>query len=517
MPTTYDDAIGYDEAAVLYNDLAAPDQQYLIKRTAMDGTEVCTLVDAADIQPIRDVLNSFGSTGFTLHNFDPLAPQVEDLSEVQVWRDGSHLWTGVVVTSDSTWEPGRDQTSFEVRGLPWYLWRRLYGNADRTNYAANPEFESGTSSWTATGTTFTVNSTKRKTGTSSAHLQSAVVAADRYISQVVAIPANGVGNLVTLVGWFWIEPGTWTGGAYEERGLFLQRIDSLGVPQEFDFDAIDDDTPRGAWQRAKTTVWLPPNVSETVQMRLYSPAATIRWDAVSLTLMESVSHYDTDQSAIAAASVVHAQDPVYGKSSLLIGTSTPATGVKRDRHYQHAEHGSIGGALTEFPSLDDGFDWSVETTGTTRTFTTHFPHKGTARSAFAESEFTKVRLVFDGESAASSVVVGGDADGPDREEGEAVDTLAFDGLILEDWSKSPTGAEIDSLDARAAEKLRVLKNPQVLEATLAPGLRIGSWVPGDTATIVIDHGRLQVAGSWRCIETAIDPHTDQLSFKANPA
>lgn len=520
MTTTYDAAVNYN-AALTYNDLAASTRRYQVRRTDMGGGEICTLADYLDLAPIEEVLNGYGSWSFRVHNLDPLAPFVVDLGEVQVWRDGTHLATGVVVQSESTYEASGDrivdETTFHVRGLPWYFSHRLFGDADRTNFCANADFEVGTSSWTATGTTFSVDGIRKKLNSSSAKLVSSVVGADWYIEQSAAIPPNGVGNLITLAAWYYIEDGTWAGAALEERGLALYRVDAAGSVVQFEAASIDQETPRGVWQRAEVTVQVPPNVAETVRWRLYSPACTIRWDAVTVTLMESVSYYDTDQATIAGAIVAHAQDLAYGKSSLNIGLSTLATGIKRDRHYQHAEHGSIASALMEFPALDDGTDWSIETTGGARSFTTHYPRKGTARAAFALAEFTRVAVTFDGDSAATSVVIGGEGDGPDREEGGAIDATAFGGLILEEWSAGPAGADIDSLDGRAAERLRLAKNPRVLSATLAPGLRIGAWLPGDTAVIAISHGRLVLAGTWRCVSTSLDPATDQLSFVANPA
>lgn len=491
---------------------------------------VTTVLDnMVSLEPLRDVLNQAGSLRFGLHNLDPALPSVTPIEdEVQVWRNGTFLAGGgwlVPVTQEATYEGTTDVTEFECRGLLWFFDRRYFGDADRRDYLSGiGTFETVADfmAWTAVGTTATRDTTKRVNGVAAAKLVQASAGTDTYLNKSVSITAGGVGALMTVAAWFFVQSTGWVGEASGGRGLFLQRS-AGGVVQDFDFAELnngeDDGVPLGVWQRREVTVQIPPNTTEDIEVRLYSPGGTIWWDEVTLTAMDSVSYYDSDQAAIADGIVVHAQDPAYGKNDLLIGRSTPPTGVTRDRHYQHAEHANIGRALAEFTTLDNGFDHSIELTSTMRTYTTHYPRKGTSRPALSWDEIVRVRWTpVEGEQAASSIVVLGDGDGPDREEGAAIDTTAFGGVTLEEVISAPTGTPIDGLDSKAAEELRIRTSAKRLQATLGPGLRVGSMATGDTfAGPATTHGGVDLAGTWRAVEVAHDLILDCLTVTAEAA
>lgn len=485
------------------------------------GAVLANLPSTTRIAPIRRALNQPSSGGITMHNLDPGAAAVVALDrEVQYRRDGVLVDWQVPTSPESIidGEAGVDEATIGTQGILWYFGRRFFGKADRTNYLANPEAEADLTGWTATGATATADTTRRLTGTKAFKLIQAAAGVDTYLGQGVDIAGGGVGALVTLAGWFYIDTAGWVGPAIENRGLFLQRRTGATV-HEFTFALIDNDTPRGVWLRGETTVHVPAGVTQTVDTRLYAPGTTggIWFDSLSLTVMESLSYYATDQAIIAGAIVAHAQDGAYGKSDLNIGWSVPATGVLRDRHYQFAEHQEIFAALSEFPALSDGFDFDVALTDITRTFTSYYPRKGISRPAVTLAELSRARWLFDGHAAASSMTLLGEGDGPDREEGSAVDATVFGGTTYEAVEAAPTGTPIDALDARATEALRPRKNPRVLETTFAPGARMGALDPGDTATITIDHGFMQVSGTWRAIATTHHPDSDQLSAEWNPA
>jgi hypothetical protein len=495
------------------------------------GTRFVTLANVLNPSPLRNVLNHAGSFRFALHVEDAQATQVLAIErEVQVWRDGALLagdgWLAVV-TPEATIDAGTALVEFECRGLLWYFDRRFIGDADRTNYlgAGQGTFDANLTGWTATGTTATFDGTKRASGTGSAKLVTAAAGADAFLSRTVSVTGTGVGTLLTVAGWFFVDPTGYLGEAYGGRGLFLQRS-VAGVVQDFDFATLanDDDgnVPTGSWQRREVTVHVPPSTTEDITVRLYGPGGTIWWDEVILVAMDAVSYYETDQATIAGGIALHLQDAFYGKSTLSIPTSTPATGVVRDAHYQHAEHMPGGRSMADFTTLDDGFDHSVETTATatsgTRTYTTHYPRKGVLRSALSTDEIVRLRWVpVDGDQAANSVVVLGDGDGPDREEGSAIDTTAFGGVTLEKVISAPPGTLIDRLDEKAAEELRVSVNAARLEVTLGPGLRIGTLLPGDTISVPAVLGYVDTTGTWRITETELDTVADSLSFKAEVA
>lgn len=497
-----------------------------LKVVDQQGAVVATLDNVVGCSPLTDVLNRAGGLSFALHNLDPQAALVEAIAkEVQVWRNGSLLADGgwvVPITPESRVDGHTDTVEFECRGLFWHLDRRFFGDADRRDYLDGAGLFEGASiaPFTATGTTASLDTTRKVNGAASAKLVQAAAGTDTYIARSVSIAAGGVGALMTVAGWFFASSTGWVGEASGGRGLFLQRSVG-GVVQDFDFAELnngeDEGVPLDVWQRREVEVHIPPNTTEDIEVRLYSPGGSIWWDEVTLTAMDSVSFYETDQATIADGIVVHAQDAAYGKSDLNIGRTTPATGITRDRHYQHAEHPNIGRSLAEFTTLDDGFDQSIALTPTMRTYTLHYPRKGTARAALSWDEIVRVRWVpVEGEQAANSIVVLGDGDGPDREEGAAVDTSAFGGVTLEEVIAAPTGTPIDGLDSKAAEELRVRTNARRLEVTLGPGLRVGSMAVGDTfdGPAAIPGRYTDLSGSWRVVQTALDLVSDCLSITA---
>lgn len=488
------------------------------------GTVAATLANVVSLSTLTDVLNRAGSLRFGLHNLDPQATDVQAIAtELQVWRNGSIIADGgwvVPITPESEVNGTTDVVEFECRGLLWYFDRRFAGDADRHDYIDNGDFEDATlAPWTAVGTTATRDTAHHIDGTHACKLVQASAGTDTYVEQTVSITAGGVGLLLTFAGWFYVQSSGYVGEASGGRGLFIQRS-VASVVQDFDFIEYDnggDGVPLDSWQRRKITIQMPPNATEDITVRGMSLGGTMWLDALTLTAMDSVSFFDTDQTTIADGLVVHGQDAAYGKSDLNIGTSTPATGITRDRHYQHAEHPNLGRALAEFSELDNGFDQSIDSAN--RTYTTHYPRKGTSRSALAWSEIVKVRWVpVEGEQAADSIVVLGDGEGPDREEGAATDAGAYSGVTLEEVISADAGTPIDGLDSRAAEELRVRITAARLEVTLGPWLRFGALAVGDTfagpATV---HGYTNLAGTWRAMQTDLDLVTGCLTITAEAA
>lgn len=491
---------------------------FVVKVVQNDGTVLETLNDIAFDQVTWE-LNGPGSMDFTVHNYDTTFTATDILTnEVQLWRNGTFLWWGVPVRAEAT--PTRVRVS--CRGLLWYFSRRFIGDADRTNYLSNPEFNGNLTSWTAQNTTATAVTTQRILGTHSAQLVQATAQQDAYLHQTFSITGTAIGTLVVVVAWYRITSTGWLGEAINKRGLTVSRKTGSTIHESSVYE-IDGASPRDAWQRAEVSVWVPPGTTNDIQVRLYSPGGTIHWDATSATIMESLSNYNADQTDIASQIVLHLQDTAYGKSDLAIATSTPASGVLRDRHYQHADHHSGMRALAEFTLLEDGFDFDVAVTSTTRTFTTYYPRKGGTPS---QLDFTAARLSdwtlrIDGEAACSSITVLGDGDGPDREEGAAVDDTVFGGLILEDVIMAPPGAPIDSLDARAEEALRLRKKAQVL-TVVVPAVDadnaityIGNIAVGDVGTPTLAEGFSTVAGNWRLVRMTLDG-SDALTLELNP-
>lgn len=510
---------------------------YYLKAVENDGTLIDDLLLAdgrrgATVETIVDELNGAGSCRFTtpLADADGTAfgTALDFGVEVQVLRDGSStpVFWGVIVGYSEDSDTG--VASFDAAGLLYYFGRRFWGKADRTNYLSNPEFESGLTGWTTNGAglTATAVSSKRVLNAQSAQLDGAV-GQDYFLSQSQTITAGDPGLLLTLAGWFLIDDASWFGPALESRGLYVEAREA-GVFQTNSIVTIDSDTPRG-WQRAETTIWIPPNKTWSIQVRLYAPGGTIFWDAISITAMESYSPNfldgGYDEASIARDIVLHGQNPTYGKNDLNIGHDTTDVGVIRLFTRQFADHGNLLDDLNQFPNMENGLDFDIVLTATTRTFTTYYPHKGTARATVLRLRaapgdaniVAKATRTFDGGSAVSSVVMLGDGDGPDREEGAAIDTSLFGGNTFEEIIQAPVGSPIGDLDDLANEELRARSNPTALDLQLIPGAQIGTVKTGDTYDVDISKGRLVVNDTYRVARITLDARRDALTLSMVPA
>lgn len=519
-------------AALLVSDGTTPAPVYRVNTATKTGTLLVDLTaDPANIGVIEWDADG-GSASVTVPTLGVSASDVvANQSEIQIWREGRCLFWGPMIRPDAN----EVTVNFQCKGLLYYFFRRFFGQADRTNYLAGADFET-LGSWTSSGVDSATASTDRfKTGTHSAKLVESTAGADSYIYQNVSLTGTGVGTLLTLVGWFWLNDSGFVGAALDERGLFVELEVGGSLYGEPAFTTIDSETPRNAWQRHETTIWIPPNLTVNVNVRLYAPAGTIYWDAALLVAMESVSFYATDQATILARWVDYAQDNfvfTHGKSDLNItatDATCPATGVLRDEHQQFADHANIGQSISAFASLDNGVDVSVEQDGINRRFHTYYPSKGTDRGGTPDSGVSTVTIDnamlakgpfgwrFDGDQAVSSVVVLGDGDGPDREEGAATDTGAFGGTTYETVVASEPGTPIDRLDAKANEVLRSLSNPESLTVTLHEPtvdlLKTVVW--GDIVELDIDHGYIQAAGDYRVVAVRFEPGKEVLTFELN--
>jgi hypothetical protein len=480
---------------------------------------------------VDEELNGAGTLRFALGLYDEQAPLCDPAlgREIVVKRDGQGLWVGPIVTDDADLEG--DVVTFGCEGLlSYFADRNIDRGAGRINHLQNPEFEDdavGTapaSHWPEFGITSEVDNAQHVLGTRSLKLTQATPSVDTYVHQDIVFNSGGIGDLLTLAAWFYIDnSGSWVGPALEGWGLVIKQTDGGVNVYDFQASVIDSDTPRGSWQRAEVTTWLPPNVTRTVECRLYGPGGVIWWDALSLTEMESLSKLGEDQASIAGAIVLFLQGQVFGftdvgKSDLGITTDTPATGITRDRTYQFADHTSGDTALGEFASMDDGFDYAI---GVDRVFRTYFPRQGTDRTGtvtlVGDQNCILRRKTTNRHQGASQVVQLGAGDGPDREEGAAEDDTVFGGVTVQRIMSPKGSPAIDTLRPTAIRELAVAKTPIHYEAVLIdPALRETIRL-GDVVAAALDHGYVQETRNLRVVTRSRSIDTDTVTLGLNIA
>lgn len=498
---------------------------YALRLVERNGTVVRTL-NSADVLRVVDELNAAGEVVFNYPKYDPagFAGQAADITtasrEVQVLRDGAvYAWA---VPLRKTASSGRGDVEVSAPGVGWFFGRR---NADGPilERLVNPGFEAGLSPWTAAGVTTAIITSPRRQGANAVRLTQAVTGVDTHLRQdVLAVPGGQIGLLLVLAGFFYIE--SLTGPAIDSRGLFIEGKIGSSVKQ-FSFAPIDDATPRGSWQRVKTEIWIPPGETWDLDVRLYAPGGSIVWDALHLVAMDSVSVdvAGTDIAVMAGRIVNFIQDPTKGKSNLDIGVSTPVAGqtLVFPRAWQYVAHTPADRIISqELAPL--GFDWSIQLTSTTKTFTTHAPRKGTDRSATLTLQLGVNIASYDFNEDASAVetdiYLQGAGSGPDREEAHVSDTSQLGGLVLQGVAAAPTGATIDQLDALAADRLdhgkRLVRLASITTYQGAGDL-VTLLVVGDVVRVVINDGAVQVNSNYRIVRKELTPRTEQLKLTLN--
>lgn len=511
--------------------LAGHGLEYRIVVVSANGTRHGEIVNF-DLSRITWELNTFGTAEFTVPTLDESAKLIKvPEREVEIWRGNNLIWAGAMVRATY----GDRDVSVQCQGLGWYFKRRHFGKANRINFLANPQFEESAVGtfpvkWSSGGVTATVIESYRVLGSRSVELWNTVAGVDTHINQRVYFDTDANGVFFTLVGHFFVRNTDWVGPAMLGRGLFIEVIDNTGVVRAHEFVTIDTNTPRESWQRGEVGIHLPPLVTGwSVGVRLYALGGRIVWDACSLTVMESTSTAvpQEEQTTFAARMVNHAQDPAYGKSPLRINPNTPPSGVKIWRTHQHTDHLSVLDGINERVGIRDGYEWDVRPHD--RAFTTYYPRKmnersdvifglGPAYGDYFTDGIVSFSIEVDGETTANSVVVLGEGEGPDREEGAATDTTALGGLTLERVVFAPAGSPIAVLDALAAAALERLKRPVTVPSiTVRSPALIGSLNTGDVVRVVIDHGAVSVNGRYRIVRIEVDVRAETMTLALNPA
>lgn len=503
--------------------MAGAYQVYVVDK---DGFQFGQLANG-DLAPPSWELNGIGAVSGTIPTTEPTAALLQFGREIQIWRDGAVIWWGPIVRLDvNLWE-----TTWRCAGLAWYFKRRFLGKADRTNLLVNGNFEDGETGWTFNNVTHSADTTHFVEGTHALKLTGLTTEGENWAKQIYTHTEASfpfpVGDFLTLNARLWVASSGYVAPALGLRGLFAEHRNAAGETLNVYIATppLDDDLPQDQWNENEVGL---PNVcaGDTVDVRLYAPNGSCWWDLATLTAMESLSfgwQEPVELADIIEGIVLYAQDRfvfTHGKSDLLIDFAwVGGTIMHTPIAWQFVEHRNIGDILNEFVRSGQ-LDMSVAITATTRTFIAHNPRKGSYKSGDTlelDVNISTFTWSFDGEAAATDVVVTGPGDGPDRPEGGATDPAAFGGLTLELVESAPDGVTIGELDTAAAEILRVARHPEIIEATGYPhSPLIGDLVEGDTVPVVIPLGWVDITADYRVVKWSLNPKTDQPTWTLNP-
>lgn len=479
------------------------------------GTVIRTLVDAnaygdvEDLDPLQDAIR------WDFPKKDPpgaagQAATVEILkSEVQVWDGAALLAWGVILEGETASNQGNVVMSSP--GLAWYLTRR---NIDRprVNYVVNPSFESDLTGWTAFGgATPTIVTSPRRVGSKAVKLVNTVTGADAGLRTTFSITGlAGIGVNVYVATHYLLDifTGEAAGGlsmrlVAKEAGVEKGRREQL-LGDGDELVAID------GWLREEPSspLWVPPSVTYDFTLDLMAPNGTIYFDANQAVVPESLSEYNVDLATVVGLINVDVQNVTH-KSDLNIATVTPTplVGITIPVYAkQYTEHTPAIVALNEISERDDGPDWWIDYTATTRTMRTSHPRRGTDRTGVGGVTLTYPGNVASygpyrktGATTENHITYYGEGDGPDREEGYAIDTVALDGLVLQGVYQAGPGATIDMLEPLARGRLAATKGlGQFVTVRTKPDAALTALLrAGDRVNLTINDGWAQATGPWR--------------------
>jgi hypothetical protein len=214
--------------------------------------------------------------------------------------------------------------------------------------------------------------------------------------------------------------------------------------------------------------------------------------------------------------VEHAQDPAMGKTDLNIGYAGSLTGVKRTREYPWIERLQIEEALSEWPTLANGMDLSMDLTATTRKVHSWFPRKGQNRGYVIAlgSNISTFSMDYDGQQTATRVIVQAEGEGSDREEGVFTDTSKMDGTILETVYNATPGSAISSLQKQAERGIARYSRPMVIpQVVMDPRFTdeiLDRVAKGDIVRTIIQKGWVDIDALYRVTALSVDPATDRV-------
>ena len=210
----------------------------------------------------------------------------------------------------------------------------------------------------------------------------------------------------------------------------------------------------------------------------------------------------------------------YGKSDLNIETDCPPSLITRSRRYLFTTQQTGSAALAEFANYDDGFEYSIEYTPTSRTFTTHTPKMGVyrprcpLRSTDTGGNILSWSWSFEGSQAANQITVR--APGESMHVGIASDVATFaNGTTLEQQMQAPVDTADESLTAMAARRLVQSKRPVSLDVTVSADLLARGLSVGDRVPVYITQGSFSLNDTMRVVRMTLTPD-DRLKLKLAP-
>lgn len=238
----------------------------------------------------------------------------------------------------------------------------------------------------------------------------------------------------------------------------------------------------------------------------------------------SLEYTSLDQFTIGWNLLSYAQTGANKSFGITAGAFLPS-GKVRSRRYERDEHANIYDLLQEFPTLDDGFDFEIVTTGSgLREFWPYYPRKGSSKPELALHWGRNIRgYTFneDTREMANHVYATGGSSGDVKFENNYQDaTAAAKYGVYEAVISAGSYLDVGWLLERAVEEVDKRKAPiKIPELTVGrtPVDLLFLLHTGDTVPVRLTHGRTALKGDYRVVGKTWTPEDDSIKLTLNAA
>lgn len=512
-------------------------------------------------------LSSFGEARIRISTSDPnigdvalFEPGQSQLTEIDLYRNGVLDFQGVAVTGEVGGADVPDGVlELQLYDPTWYLTGVAFGDIAPANLIGNSGFETDTSGWSldnpdGASASFTSVADYPTLGSKSGRLiNSDTPAAQLFAKAEFTVTTGPGGRFYTATAYS--RSFNFNAPAFEARGILFgwrEQSDPLDYPQHFETTQLDDPNLYEPI-RHQATIYVPPNTTAYLTLRLYGPYGQTHWDAVSVVANDAMVLRTTaitpsgfDAVDIAKSLVWYAQGvPTllnpwsHGKTDYGIDLDGDAAGFTLERVYHFAEKGPIwsgkpsgSGALDEFASAWQ-IDHYLRITPSDRTIVFVPGGAGTARGGAltntgASRNVTAFQVQRDARDLANRVSVVGrgsssyaTADNPNR--GSVPDYRGAESGSGSGREKvvNISDAPIDFLNELADDELARLEDNLTRVVCEVHDLSGTQWVgvlePGDTITVTLDDGWQTVNETMRVVQVTHDGVADVDEVELTPA
>lgn len=482
-----------------------------------DGSAVASLTKV-NVKRINERINDTPTCSLEVPLADGDASDMDLASrEIQVYRSGGNpIFVGPILQRST--DAGNGAASFSAAGVAWYLSRRLRGGYVpwSRNYIQNYRFDDGFDRWVLTGAGISLDA-ESETGTDSALLADSVGAS---IRQTVLVDIDARFQIVAEAR---VKLGA---SATTGRGLEVT-CPGVSTGDTFRSAPVTAATPNGAWTTLLAITQVDGRVgARSVTAEVFDVAGDdIKVDHVSITIFPFTSLIESSPAPVVQvdqAQVIRETIQATNRD-LNLGVSAPDTGQLVDPPGDEDIDRFADEIIRRYVDRENGVEWSIVATPTTRTFTTYYPRRGidhdpddvTLRlkaSGLQPRNCSGYKLSEDATKAVSEMTTIGDGD----YRGVFQDDTAWGGLLLQAMQKAPEGTPLGDLEGLSRKSLRSsLADVQALTMDVSDGDLIGTLQLGDRVMVVIDNLADQISDVYRIVERDIDVPTDSMTLTLN--